>query len=71
MYRIALTLALLIIAGSLPVPAAAADEVVVYSTRIERLISPLFDAYTQETGTRVKFITDTEGPLIARLKAEC
>ncbi|MBU1665804.1 MAG: extracellular solute-binding protein, partial [Gammaproteobacteria bacterium] len=31
---------------------------------------PLFDAYTKETGVEVKFITDKEGPLMARLKAE-
>ncbi len=50
--------------------AAQADEVVVYSARNEQLIKPLFDAYTKETGVQVKFITDKEGPLMARLKAE-
>jgi iron(III) transport system substrate-binding protein len=45
-------------------------EVVVYSARNEQLIKPLFDAYTKETGVKVKFITDKEGPLMARLKAE-
>ncbi len=49
---------------------AAADEVVVYSARNEQLIKPLFDAYTQETGTKVTFITDKAGPLMQRLKAE-
>ncbi len=44
--------------------------VVVYSARNEQLIKPLFDAYTRETGIAVKFITDKEGPLLARLKAE-
>lgn len=47
-----------------------AAEVVVYSARNEQLIKPLFDAYTRETGVQVKFITDKEGPLMARLKAE-
>lgn len=51
-------------------PAAAAEELVVYSARNEQLIKPLFDAYTKETGTRIKFITDKEGPLLVRLKAE-
>lgn len=51
-------------------PVYAEEEVVVYSARNEQLIKPLFDAYTQETGTRVKFITDKEGPLLERLKAE-
>ncbi|MBI5937147.1 MAG: Fe(3+) ABC transporter substrate-binding protein [Betaproteobacteria bacterium] len=47
-----------------------AAEVVVYSARNEQLIKPLFDAYTKETGVEVKFVTDKEGPLMARLKAE-
>lgn len=49
---------------------SAADEIVVYSARSEPLIKPLFDAYTAETGTAIKFITDKEGPLLERLKAE-
>ena len=48
----------------------AADEVVVYSSRIDELIKPVFDAYTRETGVAVKFITDKEAPLMARIKAE-
>lgn len=49
---------------------AAAEEVVVYSARIEQLIRPLFDAYARETGATVKFVTDREGPLLEKLKAE-
>ena len=48
----------------------AADEVVVYSARIDELIKPVFDAYTAKTGVAVKFITDKEAPLLARLQAE-
>lgn len=48
----------------------AAEELVVYSARNEQLIKPLFDAYTKETGTEIIFITDKEGPLLQRLKAE-
>ena len=29
---------------------SAADEVVVYSSRIDELIKPVFDAYTAKTG---------------------
>ena len=54
----------------LGMPVAHAEDVVVYSARNEQLIKPLFDAYTKETGVNVKFITDKEGPLLARLKAE-
>jgi iron(III) transport system substrate-binding protein len=49
---------------------AVAEDVVVYSSRNEQLIKPLFDAYTKATGVAVRFITDKEGPLIERLKAE-
>lgn len=59
--------ALALTAATLP---AQAQDVVVYSSRNEQLIKPLFDAYTRETGVTVKFITDKEGPLMARLKAE-
>ncbi|MGG2399274.1 extracellular solute-binding protein [Pseudomonas sp. SH1-B] len=48
----------------------AADEVVVYSSRIDELIKPVFDAYTAKTGVNVKFITDKEAPLMQRIKAE-
>ena len=48
----------------------AADEVVVYSSRIDELIKPVFDAYTAKTGVKVKFITDKEAPLMQRIKAE-
>jgi iron(III) transport system substrate-binding protein len=51
-------------------PTAAAPEVVVYSARNEQLIRPLFDAYTARTGVAIRFITDKEGPLLARLQAE-
>jgi iron(III) transport system substrate-binding protein len=59
--------ALALVASALPV---LAEEVVVYSARNEQLIKPLFDAYTRDTGVAIKFITDKEGPLMARLKAE-
>ncbi|MEW6119527.1 MAG: extracellular solute-binding protein [Pseudomonadota bacterium] len=59
--------ALALSAAALP---ALAEEVTVYSARNEQLIKPLFDAYTKENGVQVKFITDKEGPLMARLKAE-
>jgi iron(III) transport system substrate-binding protein len=60
-------LAAITLATTLP---ALAEEVVVYSARNEQLIKPLFDAYTRATGVEVKFVTDKEGPLMARLKAE-
>ncbi|HEY6044402.1 MAG TPA: Fe(3+) ABC transporter substrate-binding protein [Nitrosospira sp.] len=54
----------------LGVNTARAEQVVVYSARIEQLIKPMFDAFTKDTGIGVKFVTDKEGALLARLKAE-
>ncbi|HET9701818.1 MAG TPA: Fe(3+) ABC transporter substrate-binding protein [Burkholderiales bacterium] len=51
-------------------PAAADQEVVVYSARVEQLIKPMFDAFTKQTGVKVKFVTDKEGALLQKLKAE-
>lgn len=48
----------------------AADKLVVYSARNEQLIKHVFDAYRNETGTDISFITDKAAPLLARLKAE-
>ena len=59
-------LALTLLGGA----AQAAEEVVVYSSRIDELIKPVFDAYTAETGVKIKFITDKEAPLMQRIKAE-
>ena len=46
------------------------NEIVVYSARKEHLIKPLFDAYSQKTGIKIKYITGKEGALLERLKAE-
>ncbi len=46
------------------------DPVIVYSSRQEYLIKPLFDRFTEETGIEVQYQTGEEGPLIARLQAE-
>ncbi|MGV8916691.1 MAG: extracellular solute-binding protein [Pseudomonas sp.] len=64
--RLLTALALSVLAST----AQAADEVVVYSSRIDELIKPVFDAYTAKTGVKVKFITDKEAPLMQRIKAE-
>lgn len=46
------------------------EPVVVYSSRQEYLIKPMFDRFTEETGIEVQYQTGEEGPLIARLQAE-
>jgi iron(III) transport system substrate-binding protein len=57
-----------------PAPDAAAaeeaTELVVYTSRNEQLVRPLFDLYTEETGVRVTWLTDKAPPLMERLKAE-
>lgn len=46
------------------------DEIVVYTSRADHLVKPVFDAYSAETGTRIRYITDNEAALITRLQAE-
>lgn len=50
--------------------AAEAKKVVVYSARIEKLIKPMFDAFTAKTGIEVQFFTAKAAQLFERLKAE-
>lgn len=49
---------------------AQAKELVVYSSRQEHLIRPVFELYTEKTGVKINYITDGEAPLMARLRAE-
>ncbi|MDN0074200.1 Fe(3+) ABC transporter substrate-binding protein [Crenobacter sp. SG2303] len=64
------SLILAAIAAAFAGSAYAADEVVVYSARGEQLIKPLIDAYQKESGVTVKLVSDKEGPLMERLRAE-
>ena len=50
--------------------AESKSELVVYSSRKEHLVKPLFDLYSEKTGTSIRYITDKAGPLIARLETE-
>ena len=51
-------------------PAKEADVLTVYTARKEQLVKPLFDRFTAETGIEVRYITDSAGPLLARIQAE-
>jgi len=62
--------AMLFCATLLSANPSRAEQVAVYSARTEPLIKPMFDAFTKDTGIQVKFVTDKEGALLARLKAE-
>ncbi|MDR4513130.1 extracellular solute-binding protein [Nitrosomonas sp.] len=65
-----ITLSLFATLSFFTISPAHAEQVVVYSARIEQLIKPMFDVFTEKTGIQVKFTTDKEGALLARLKAE-
>ncbi|KMN38257.1 MULTISPECIES: extracellular solute-binding protein [Chromobacterium] len=49
---------------------AMAEDVVVYSARAEQLVKPIIEAYKKETGVNIKLVSDKEGPLMERLRAE-
>ena len=54
----------------LSITALADENVNIYSARIEKLIKPAFDAFTQKTGIKVNYLTAKEAVLLERLKAE-
>ena len=63
--------ATVLVSGCEPTTTTATDEpLVVYSARKEHLIKPLFDRFTEETGIKVNYITDSAGPLLSRLVSE-
>jgi len=50
--------------------AFATDRLVVYSSRNEHLISPVFKLFTDQTGIEIEYTTDKAGVLIERIKME-
>ena len=53
-----------------PTESFAADKLVVYSGRAERLIKPVFDAFTAKTGIQVELLSSGTTELVNRMKAE-
>lgn len=51
-------------------PAAAADKLVVYSGRAERLIKPVLDAFQARTGIQVDLLSSGTTEIVNRLQAE-
>ncbi|PCI27186.1 MAG: Fe(3+) ABC transporter substrate-binding protein [SAR324 cluster bacterium] len=51
-------------------PVSAEEVVNVYSARIDKLIKPAFDAFTEETGIKVRFTTAKAPVLLERLRYE-
>ena len=62
---LALSAALLI-----PASSPAADKLIVYSGRSERLIKPVLDAFTAKTGIQIELLSSGTTELVNRLKAE-
>lgn len=46
------------------------DALVIYTSRGDELIKPLFDQYTAQTGVEIRYTTDADAALITRLDAE-
>ncbi|HET8807574.1 MAG TPA: extracellular solute-binding protein, partial [Methylophaga sp.] len=53
-----------------PVLSQAAEEVNLYSARIEALIKPILDRFTDQTGIQVNLVTGDADKLLSRLKNE-
>ncbi len=53
-----------------PLLATASGEVNLYSARKEKLIKPLLDRFTEETGIRVNLVTGKADALLQRLRSE-
>jgi iron(III) transport system substrate-binding protein len=74
MLRVKLNLAAVVIVSLLGVTAvesvAAAEEVNLYSARKEKLIKPLLDQFTNETGIKVNLVTGKADALLKRLQME-
>ncbi len=63
-------LAALLLTCQVAASAQTPPTVTVYSSRIEQLLKPTLDLYTQQTGVRVNLLTDRGGALTERLAAE-
>ncbi|KPG01558.1 iron ABC transporter substrate-binding protein [Rhodopseudomonas sp. AAP120] len=61
--------AVVLAAVLLPLPAGAAEQVNVYTYRETKLVQPLFEAFTKDTGIAVNVISASSG-LEQRIKAE-
>ena len=60
----------ILIPGIFPVKTLASGEIVVYSSRKEQLIAPVFKEFTKKTGIEVIVHTGKDAALIEKLKSE-
>lgn len=70
MFRLFVTVLVVWFGRTESVQAAQKDRLVIYSSRKEQLIKPLFDKFTAETGVPIEYLTGDDGPLIQKLLAE-
>src|SRR5574340_262387 len=69
-------LALALVLGTLALwyvtttPAIAADQLIVYSGRAERLIKPVLDEFQSKSGVQIELLSSGTTELVNRLKAE-
>lgn len=68
--HIRVTVLLVAALASIPTTVAIAAEVNLYSARKEKLIKPLLDRFTKETGITVNLLTGKADALLKRLQAE-
>ena len=59
-----------LVAGIFVSSAQAADKLTIYSGRSERLIKPVLDAFTANTGIQIELLSSGTTELVNRLKAE-
>src|SRR5215217_38406 len=69
-FSIHLLAILVFISLALPASAPAAEKLIVYSGRAERLIKPVLDAFTGKSGIQVELLSSGTTELVNRLKAE-
>lgn len=68
--RIFAALALSVGLVSFPIGSYAAEEVNIYSARIEALIKPMLDRFTEQTAIKVNLVTGNADELLSRLQNE-
>jgi iron(III) transport system substrate-binding protein len=70
MFALTLILSALILSPSAAIVAEAADKLVVYSGRAERLIKPVLDEFQAKSGIQIELLSSGTTELVNRLQAE-
>lgn len=70
LFALAFILGSLLCSQLLTTPVEAADKLVVYSGRAERLIKPVLDEFQSKSGIQVELLSSGTTELVNRLQAE-